>query len=351
MTRSRYSRFQPGLVALEARCLMAHNALEMMRPTVAAPHVAAEIGTSRLAAPKTIHAEAAPAGPTVYKTEVITHLNQFQDSLGAMRIGGNYSVRITVGRGTVKKVGDTFQQTFPAVGGDTWMVVVKTPLKPGDTAGQLKFSRVVAWYNNTPSIKGLNYEVSVTMNLTLFNKVKLGDLIRWVPSANPSQPNYFKLDANLTETEKLLVSEVTDLPNLRTGSITNIGPSSDQFNCYAYAADSTNPTSIGWVAGNQGAPSDATKVVPINNMGDLLDVYKREGWTVVSRGPTEPPVPKSGLVAIYLDSSGSATHAALVTPGGVFAKMGRLGTFKFDSLGQMAGGVFGNPGIWLERTH
>jgi len=139
------------------------------------------------------------------------------------------------------------------------------------------------------------------------------------------------------------------LPHLREGAIKPLAPSSDLFNCYAYAANSEDPESIGWVAGKEGFPPGAKKHVVLNKPEDLISFYRVQGWVVVADGEEMPPIPESGLIAVYRNSQGHPTHAALVTPSGIYAKMGRLGTFQFASLKQMSGGAFGTPYLWLGR--
>jgi hypothetical protein len=350
----RPSRFRPEFTALEGRHLLSRGVpvvgpLSPVTPLQVWTDLGVSVATDPAANRGTIRAESAPV---VYKVKTLTHLNQFQDSVWAVANGGHNLVRFTLGSGTVSKVGDTFKENDSASWGVYWMIVAKSPLAKGAASGEITVSRVDKWYNNRPAIKGLDYTQPIQMNVALFNRVKLGDLIRRVPNVDPSKPPYWKPDSDLTETEKLLVREFIDLPNLREGPITEVGPSSDQYNCYAYAANRSNPGSIGWVAGKEGPPADAQKWVGFHTRDELLNiVYKPQGWRVVSYDPNkEHPVPPTGLVVIYLDSYDNPTHAAFVDSSGVYAKMGQLGTFRFGSLDQMAGGSYGYPGVWLERT-
>jgi hypothetical protein len=167
--------------------------------------------------------------------------------------------------------------------------------------------------------------------------------------ASTGTSNYINVNWD-PEVKKLLDQEGKNLTNLTHGRITTVGPSTPLYNCYAYAADSKNPESIGWVAGKEGAPPGAQTIVHVNTLADLLAFFKQHGWNLVGTGLTPPALPQgTEMVAIY-SLNGSATHAALVTPGGVYAKMGQLGTFRFDSVDQMEGGTFGYPSWWLAKS-
>ncbi len=292
-------------------------------------------------------APAVTTQPVKFKVLSVSGINRFQDNVSAIAVGGHYSVSFTVGVGTVKKIGDIIQQTTPAVGGDCWMIVAKANPQPGATAGQITVSRVDTWWNNKPDIKGLNYTLPAKMNLTLFKRVKLGDLIRWVPGATKGAKSYWKLNNELTPVEELHVSNLSSLPNLLNGSVTEIGSDSDQYNCYGYSMDPNDPTSVGWVADNATAPSDATKIQAVTDKG-LVALYQKYGWHVIATGSTMPTGVSGSMVALYLNN-GQFTHAALVTNGGVFAKMGRLGLFRFSSVTQMTGGSYGQIGVWLAK--
>ncbi len=137
--------------------------------------------------------------------------------------------------------------------------------------------------------------------------------------------------------QDLLDNNANQLGNLQNGTLTPIGPPTADFNCFAYAANQSNPTApgLGWV----NPPT----------FNQLMSIYNSFGWYLYST--TEPSqVPSTGLVVIYENAQTSPTHAALVTTSGVFAKMGHLGTYKFSDINQMAGGGFGQPALWLAKT-
>ena len=148
------------------------------------------------------------------------------------------------------------------------------------------------------------------------------------------------------------------LPNLQKGKLAAIGPPTPLYNCYAYAANQSNPQAIGWVwSGNPPPtpqpPDGAVIKTPVDNNPKypkgLLSLFASYGWyPVVPKGSAQPHVPSTGLVVIYEDAAGSQ-HGALVTPSGVFAKMGKLGTYEFSRVDQMAGGGFGQPVWWLGK--
>jgi hypothetical protein len=57
------------------------------------------------------------------------------------------------------------------------MVVAKM-VAPDKMSGDMKLSRIVYWINGKPTIKGLNYVVSITLNKDNVNQYEKGDLVR-----------------------------------------------------------------------------------------------------------------------------------------------------------------------------
>jgi hypothetical protein len=144
-----------------------------------------------------------------------------------------------------------------------------------------------------------------------------------------------------------------------TVEIVAIGPPTPLYNCYAYAAANQNiplANQLGWVwSGNpsDGLPPDGAviKTSAKDNPkypNGLQSVFENNGWYPVARGSAQPHVPLTGLVVIYGNAAGYQ-HAALVTPSGVFAKMGELGTYEFSRVSQLTGGTFGQPAVWLAK--
>jgi len=145
------------------------------------------------------------------------------------------------------------------------------------------------------------------------------------------------------------------LPRLLAVQVEAVGPADPSFNCYGYAADADDPP--GWVGGDgpREIPAGAAGfVIKVSDYGGMVGFYDHHGWTPL-RGVTGPaavsryPAPRPGeeRVVLYV-KDGKFKHAALWTSHGVYAKMGDLGTFRFDSLNQMAGGFFGEPWVVLQ---
>jgi hypothetical protein len=143
------------------------------------------------------------------------------------------------------------------------------------------------------------------------------------------------------------------LPNLLNGKIETWGKSTWQFNCYGYATGFDNPYQThpsGWVAPKDMTPLQARPWwQPVNSSTDLWELFQKHGW-----GPQVVPFDpnrlssEGGTWAVFYatqqNGRGFLQHAAIWTSHGVFAKMGQLGTFRFDSLEQMvAPNYFGRP--------
>ena len=121
-----------------------------------------------------------------------------------------------------------------------------------------------------------------------------------------------------------------------------------------------NSANVGWIRGmNEApAPAGAQKVVTIKGDLDLVRLFGAHGWQLPAKPWPKPgeaalaPKPGQVFAVLYGAKQGdgfSLTHAALWTSDGVYAKMGQLGTFKFQNVAQMSGGAFGNPVLYLTR--
>jgi len=128
------------------------------------------------------------------------------------------------------------------------------------------------------------------------------------------------------------------LPDLQSGGLTAWGRSTPAYNCYAFAADRSAPGP--WVGPRTtGArPGD----VALRGSRDLIEFFTKQGWKEIPL-TSAPPPPGTEYVVLYARPGGYYEHAAVVTPTGVFAKMGELGSFRFDDVGQMSGPAFGEP--------
>jgi hypothetical protein len=137
------------------------------------------------------------------------------------------------------------------------------------------------------------------------------------------------------------------LPDLQSGILEAWGRSNVSYNCYAFAVDRRNPTY--WVGPRaKGFPKRAGDI-PIASPDDLFDFYSGRGWKEIPLTDT-PPSPGEERVVLYARPGGYYEHAAVWTSTAVFAKMGELGVFRFDSIDQMIGPAFGQPAKMFSRS-
>jgi len=209
------------------------------------------------------------------------------------------------------------QYSVSYVAPEGWNVELDT-----HAANTIKFAGTPAWSTSVANpVETLTFQV--TVHVTINNTTSEVSKTFQLPVQNAVQD--------------LLDHNNSHLQNLNTGELVPIGPPTSSFDCFAYAANPSNPLApgLGWVTG-----------LPFSGM---MNLYGKYGWYPVANGSTPPYVPRSGLVVIY-EVGRTPTHAALVTTRGVFAKMGHLGTYKFSNVNQMAGGTFGQPAVWLAKT-
>jgi hypothetical protein len=299
----------------------------------------------------------APLGNTQYRVSQLNHENLFLDTIWTVRTdNGRPGPTMTVAANAYH-VGDIVKQTDAPTNATYYMVIVKggNPLPP---YGLLQLSRIVAWDNGKPRIKGLNYLVSLTAPRWWYDQVKVGDVVREVnPYKGGQSWRWGEMNPDPT-VEQFLVNNQDGMPNVLEGNITTLGPQDPNFNCIAYAATygtNLNPgpnpgaglDDFGWITdpGMQNVP----KVAYIyQSYSDLLNYLgSNYGWKV---DPFAPWIMSSDTyLVLFTNASGGITHAAIWTPDGVYAKMGKDGTFRFDSLDQMAGPLYGEPTVWLKQ--
>jgi hypothetical protein len=240
-------------------------------------------------------------------------------------------------------VGELYSGTIPVSGGEGAYLLVPKSLPTGWTAtlssGTITVSGIPTW--NTSAAIGPIYNLA--LELEVFDEAKnFVDQTYTLPVYGAVQ--------DLLDHES--PPNGNQLPNL--GTPTPIGPPTTAYNCYAYAATQTNPQAPGWVwggnAGEKLPPGGLSAPnTPVYTPQGLLNFFAKYGWYQIATGTAQPPVPPSGLVVIYATAPNQFQHAALVTPNGVFAKMGQLATFEFSDVNQMAGGQFGQPAVWLAQ--
>jgi len=160
------------------------------------------------------------------------------------------------------------------------------------------------------------------------------------PMLDACRPNLDAGDWRAFEECVLIAAEAkpSRLPALQSGGLTAWGRSSPAYNCYAFAADRHAPGP--WVGPRLGGARGGD--VPIRGSRDLIEFFTARGWTEIPV-TSSPPPPGTEYVVLYARPGGYYEHAAVVTPTGVFAKMGELGTFRFDDVDQMSGPAFGEP--------
>jgi hypothetical protein len=289
-----------------------------------------------------------------FKVLQVIKLNTFVDTVRATGINGTtYSVSLTVPGGQFKP-GDTITETPAPSKATYYMVISKTPL-PGRPYGDVKLSRIVKWYNGKPTIRGLNYLVSLTAPKWWYDTIQVKDIVREVFPRADAAPSWRwgKWNPN-PAVEDLLLNTGAGLPNLANGSITPIAGPTGDFNCYAYAAangDLAKARALGW-SGFLPNPSYVTKPGTGFRPGtsDFFDFFRKNGWVDNGRLPP-PPKPGESYVILYGKPNGEMTHAAVWRSDGVYAKMGPGGTFKFASPAQMTGSLYGSPVMYLRRTN
>jgi hypothetical protein len=123
------------------------------------------------------------------------------------------------------------------------------------------------------------------------------------------------------------------------GKLLAILPSAPRFNCYAYACDPNPKNLLNWIGPRFQGRSGI----------NLIQIFMNHGWHQINHPPTAPPPPGTAYIALYMLHD-TFQHAAVWTADAVYAKMGELGAFQFSSLAQLAGGMYGEPKVYLSQT-
>ncbi len=147
------------------------------------------------------------------------------------------------------------------------------------------------------------------------------------------------------------------LPNLLTGSIITLGPSTPVYNCYGYALGwgGKPPKPFGWIAPLQSnaqvsPPPLGSHPEYVATVQDLLHVFELHSWEKAVRFDEWRMRDQGGAWAVFYAKPGNPLeHVAVWTSQGVYAKMGDLGLFRFDNLKQMeAPRFFGQPVLMMK---
>ncbi len=132
------------------------------------------------------------------------------------------------------------------------------------------------------------------------------------------------------------------MPRLKRGKYEAWGRSNRGYNCYAYAVSPYDPSKT-WFGARVGEPASAS-------YRDFVAFIEGMGWRRADVGTadrilnsTANPTGGEERVIIFRNPAGSPEHAALWDARGILAKMGEYGVFRFESLDQMAGPLFGRP--------
>lgn len=139
--------------------------------------------------------------------------------------------------------------------------------------------------------------------------------------------------------------DTNKLPNLFNGNVVAWGGSDPSYNCYAYAIPTTP---LEWIGNRVNGPGD----VSLRGDRDLFSLFTNQGWTdiPVTLSPLAPGEDRAVLYATRGPQGFMYQHAAVWTNKGVYAKMGELGVFRFDSINQMTGGDFGQVVKMFKRV-
>lgn len=148
-----------------------------------------------------------------------------------------------------------------------------------------------------------------------------------------------------TKFEKCLLEKAhypLDLPRLRRGKYEAWGQSNRGYNCYSYAVNAYDPTKS-WVG---------TRKIDNSEMSyrQFINVIEGKGWIRADNRTADRilnssanPIGGEERVIIFQTPDGSPQHAAMWDARGIFAKMGEFGVFRFESIDQMVGPLYGRP--------
>src|SRR5262249_44943814 len=120
------------------------------------------------------------------------------------------------------KIGDIVKETKAPTNATYYMVITKGG-NPWPDIGLLQLSRIVAWDNGKPRIRGLNYLSSLTAPRWWYDQVEVGDIVREVNYYNGKSWRWGEMNPNPT-LEQFLVDNQEGMPNVLKGSITTLGP-------------------------------------------------------------------------------------------------------------------------------
>lgn len=241
----------------------------------------------------------------------------------------------------------------PSSGAAYFMVTSKAEKTATPHSGSLQVRQITAWYNGKPTLSP--YYRSLTAPRWWFDTVKVGDVVREVHRIYGDSWRWGQMHPD-PEVEKLAVHNGEGLPNLFKGSVSTVAPGSLDYNCISYGATfgmpNANPAATGWIT-EKGfrLPPGAKPGFQYGSYNQLVGHLGGYGWKADPlAGFLSPPLrTKSSYLVLFTNAQGGVTHAAIWTRHGVYAKMGADGVFRFDSLAQMEGRLYGKATQWFSR--
>lgn len=131
-------------------------------------------------------------------------------------------------------------------------------------------------------------------------------------------------------------------PNLQNEDFKIVGPSTEDYNCIAYAAGDSNRW--WWPDGINYWPDWAPLEKSIES---LLEAFAGLGFERCENAETEDGYQK---LALY-EENGAMKHAAVLLPNGRWrSKMGQGPVIEHNSPESLANGIYGSPTVFMKRA-
>lgn len=133
-------------------------------------------------------------------------------------------------------------------------------------------------------------------------------------------------------------------PRLRGSAYRITSPSSDVYNCIAWAAGDTQHW---WWPGDPARTYWPVGVSRVETLASFRDAFATLGYVVCAQADLEPEFEK---IALFADADGTPTHAARQLPDGSWtSKLGMSEDIQ-HALADLADGVYGSVVQILKRA-